>query len=143
MKQEIIGAVLVVVIFLGSVWYFSDHSVKSGNSRVTKSGLKIENMVVGTGAEAVAGKKVSVHYVGTLADGTKFDASRDRGDVPFVFNLGAGEVIKGWDEGVSGMKIGGKRKLTIPPELGYGERNVGVIPPGSTLIFEVELLKVE
>ncbi|MFA5830384.1 MAG: FKBP-type peptidyl-prolyl cis-trans isomerase [Candidatus Paceibacterota bacterium] len=128
---------------MGSVWYFSDHSVQSGNSRVTESGLKIEDIIVGTGASAVAGKKVFVHYIGTLTDGTKFDASRDRGDVPFSFTLGEGEVIKGWDEGVSGMKVGGKRNLTIPPELGYGERNVGVIPPGSTLIFEVELLKAE
>jgi FKBP-type peptidyl-prolyl cis-trans isomerase len=143
MKQEIVGAVLVVVVFLGSVWYFSDHSTKGGNLQVTESGLKIEDEVVGNGAEAVVGKKISVHYIGTLANGTKFDASRDRGDVPFSFMLGTGEVIKGWDEGVAGMKVGGKRKLTIPPALGYGDRNVGVIPPGSTLVFEVELMGVE
>lgn len=105
--------------------------------------LKIEDIVVGTGDEAVIGKKVTVNYSGTLIDGTKFDSSYDRG-VPFSFTLGMGEVIKGWDEGFAGMKIGGKRKLTIPPELGYGATGVGgVIPPNATLIFEVELLKVE
>lgn len=105
--------------------------------------LKIEDIVVGTGDEAVIGKKVTVNYSGTLIDGTKFDSSYDRG-VPFSFTLGMGEVIKGWDEGFAGMKIGGKRKLTIPPELGYGATGAGgVIPPNATLIFEVELLKVE
>lgn len=105
--------------------------------------LKIEDIVVGTGIEAVAGKKVTVNYIGTLTNGTKFDSSYDRG-VPFSFNLGVGEVIKGWDQGVLGMKVGGKRKLTIPSSLGYGEAGAGsVIPPNATLIFEVELLKVE
>ena len=100
------------------------------------------DLVVGEGAEAVAGKRVSVHYVGTLTDGKKFDSSRDRGE-PFGFVLGAGQVIKGWDQGVAGMRIGGKRKLVIPPELAYGSRGFpGLIPPGSTLVFEVELLGV-
>ena len=104
--------------------------------------LKIEDIVVGDGAEAKAGQNVTVHYRGTLEDGTPFDASYDRGK-PFDFTLGAGEVIKGWDQGVAGMKVGGKRKLTIPSELGYGARGAGgVIPPNATLIFEVELLKV-
>ncbi len=104
--------------------------------------LKIEDTKVGTGAEAVAGKKVTVHYVGTLTNGSKFDSSRDRNE-GFEFTLGAGQVIKGWDEGVAGMKIGGLRKLTIPPEMGYGARGFPpVIPGNSTLIFEVELLKV-
>lgn len=104
--------------------------------------LKIEDLKVGTGAEAVAGKAVTVHYVGTLTDGSKFDSSRDRG-TGFAFTLGAGMVIKGWDQGVAGMKIGGLRKLTIPPELGYGAGGYPpVIPPNSTLVFEVELLKV-
>lgn len=105
--------------------------------------LKIEDIVVGTGIEAVSDKKVTVNYLGTLTDGTKFDSSYDRG-VPFSFNLGAGEVIKGWDQGVAGMRVGGKRKLTIPSSLGYGATGAGgVIPPNAILIFEVELLKVE
>lgn len=104
--------------------------------------LQMVDSVVGTGDEAVAGKKVTVHYTGTLTDGTKFDSSVDRGQ-PFSFTLGAGEVIQGWDQGFAGMKVGGKRKLTIPPSLGYGSRPAGSIPPNSTLIFDVELLKVE
>ena len=105
--------------------------------------LKIEDVKVGTGAEAQAGKTVSVHYTGTLTDGKKFDSSVDRGH-PFQFHLGAGEVIKGWDQGIVGMKVGGKRKLTIPPQLAYGERGAGgVIPPNATLIFDVELLDVK
>ena len=104
--------------------------------------LTVEEMSVGSGAEAVAGKQVSVHYTGWLTNGTKFDSSVDRGR-PFQFQLGAGDVIKGWDQGVAGMKVGGKRKLTIPPELGYGARGAGgVIPPNATLVFEVELLGV-
>ena len=104
--------------------------------------LQIENLKEGNGTEAVAGKTVSVHYVGTLTDGAKFDSSRDRGQ-PFQFRLGAGEVIKGWDQGVAGMKIGGLRKLTIPHELAYGDRGFPpVIPPRATLVFEVELLGV-
>ena len=105
--------------------------------------LIIQDEKVGTGSAAVAGKKVTVNYIGTLTDGTKFDSSYDRG-TPFSFNLGAREVIQGWDQGVVGMKIGGKRKLTIPSSLGYGAQGIpGVIPGGATLIFEVELLKVE
>ena len=104
--------------------------------------LKSIIITPGTGTEAVAGKRVEVHYSGYLTDGTKFDASYDRGE-PFSFPLGAGRVIKGWDQGVAGMKVGGKRKLTIPPALGYGASGAGnVIPPNATLVFEVELLKV-
>ena len=112
------------------------------SSITTPSGLTIEELVVGSGAAASIGRKVSVHYTGWLTNGTKFDSSKDRGD-PFIFPLGKGQVIKGWDEGVQGMKVGGKRKLTIPSALGYGARGAGgVIPPNATLVFEVELLAV-
>jgi len=109
----------------------------------TASGLIIEELVTGEGVEAATGCDVTVHYTGWLTNGTKFDSSKDRGD-PFVFPLGAGHVIRGWDEGVQGMKVGGSRKLTIPPDLGYGARGAGgVIPPNATLVFEVELLAIE
>lgn len=112
-------------------------------SITTASGLVIEDIVTGDGAEAASGQEVTVHYTGWLTDGKKFDSSKDRDD-PFVFPLGGGRVIRGWDEGVQGMKIGGKRKLTIPPALGYGARGAGgVIPPNATLVFEVELLATE
>ena len=105
--------------------------------------LAIEDVVVGTGAEATAGKTVSVHYTGWLTDGKKFDSSKDRGE-PFQFTLGRGHVIEGWDRGVAGMKVGGKRKLTIPPDQGYGPMGMpGAIPPNATLLFEVELLGVK
>src|SRR5438034_11416438 len=107
------------------------------------SGLKYDDLVVGTGPEAKTGQTVSVHYTGWLTDGKKFDSSKDRGQ-PFSFPLGAGRVIKGWDEGVAGMKVGGKRTLVIPPELGYGARGApGAIPPNATLKFEVGLLDVK
>lgn len=105
--------------------------------------LKIEDVKVGDGTEAVSGKKVSVHYTGWLTNGTKFDSSVDRGQT-FSFQLGAGQVIKGWDQGVAGMKVGGKRQLIIPPTMGYGERGAGgVIPPNATLVFDVELKDVQ
>ncbi len=108
----------------------------------TASGLEIQELKVGEGAEAKSGKTVDVHYTGWLLDGTKFDSSVDRGK-PFSFHLGAGEVIRGWDEGVAGMKVGGKRKLRIPADLGYGARGAGgVIPANATLLFDVELLGV-
>jgi FKBP-type peptidyl-prolyl cis-trans isomerase FkpA len=109
---------------------------------ITDSGLKYEDQVVGNGETATSGQTVSVHYTGWLESGNKFDSSKDRGE-PFNFPLGEKKVIAGWDEGIVGMKVGGKRRLTIPPHLGYGARGAGgVIPPNATLIFEVELLDI-
>jgi FKBP-type peptidyl-prolyl cis-trans isomerase FkpA len=111
-------------------------------STTTASGLIIDDITEGAGEAAISGQSVTVHYTGWLTDGTKFDSSKDRDD-PFEFDLGARRVIAGWDEGVQGMRVGGVRKLTIPPALGYGARGAGgVIPPGATLVFEVELLGV-
>lgn len=115
-------------------------SVLGAKAVTTDSGLRYEDIVVGTGASPQRGHQVTVHYTGTLEDGTKFDSSVDRGQ-PFTFQIGVGRVIRGWDEGVLTMKVGGKRKLVIPPQLGYGARGAGgVIPPNATLVFEVELL---
>ena len=112
------------------------------SEKITDSGLKYEDLAVGEGEPAAVGNTVRVHYTGWLTDGTKFDSSLDRGD-PFRFPLGGGRVIRGWDEGVQGMKIGGRRKLTIPSQLGYGSTGAGgVIPPNATLVFEVELLEI-
>ena len=114
----------------------------NGQATRTASGLQYWDIVVGAGATAVPGRPVKVHYTGWLTSGEKFDSSLDRGQ-PFVFPLGEGQVIKGWDEGVAGMKEGGKRQLRIPPALGYGETGAGgVIPPNATLVFDVELLEV-
>jgi len=114
----------------------------SGTPQPTGSGLQIVEIEAGTGPEARSGQEVTVHYTGWLTNGTKFDSSRDRGD-PFKFSLGRGQVIRGWDEGVAGMKIGGRRRLVIPPDLGYGSRGAGgAIPGGATLLFNVELLGV-
>ena len=111
--------------------------------KMTDSGLKYEDLAEGEGPVAAAGQKVSVHYTGWLTDGRKFDSSLDRNE-PFSFPLGSGMVIRGWDEGVAGMKVGGRRRLTIPPQLGYGSRGAGgVIPPNATLVFEVELLGID
>ncbi len=111
-----------------------------GKEVTTESGLKYVDLVIGTGRPAELGDTATVHYTGWLENGTQFDSSRDRNE-PFSFRVGAGHVIKGWDEGVQGMKVGGKRKLIIPPDLGYGARGAGhVIPPNATLTFEVELL---
>jgi peptidylprolyl isomerase len=121
---------------------FDSPSKPGEHGHIMTDSLKSEDLQLGDGAEAISGKRVTVHYVGTLTDGSKFDSSRDRGE-GFSFRLGAGEVIKGWDQGVAGMKIGGLRKLTIPHQLAYGERGYPpVIPPKATLVFEVELLEV-
>lgn len=117
-----------------------EQSMATNSSQVKE--LIVEDTTLGTGAEAVDGTVVQVHYVGTLMNGTKFDSSRDRGE-PFEFTLGSGMVIEGWDQGVKGMKVGGVRKLTIPPDLAYGSRDLGTIPPNSTLVFEVELLAIQ
>ena len=129
--------ILPIVLFLGM-------GCNEGNTEEMENGLIIEDLVVGEGAEAQDYNKVVVNYTGSLEDGSVFDSSFNPGRGPFTFTLGVGSVIKGWDLGVKGMKVGGKRKLTIPPELGYGDQGAGgLIPPGATLIFEVDLLEVE
>lgn len=120
----------------------SDSATLGVETQNMEEKLVKEDLKVGNGIEAIFGKNVTVNYVGTLTNGQKFDSSYDRNE-PFTFVLGAGEVIAGWDQGVSGMKVGGKRKLTIPPSLGYGSADLGTIPPNSTLVFEVELLDVK
>jgi peptidylprolyl isomerase len=121
----------------------ASNTMSEAKTVTTPSGLKYVELVEGTGVIPQTGQRIDVHYVGTLEDGTKFDSSRDRGQ-PFSFTIGKGQVIKGWDEGLSTMKVGGRRILTIPPDLGYGARGAGgVIPPNATLIFDVELLGVK
>jgi len=137
------GVTVALALFMGPTMLTACKNEGSGNGKKMDNGLVIEEVKEGTGAEAKAGGNVTVHYTGTLTNGTKFDSSLDRGE-PFKFRLGVGQVIQGWDQGVAGMKVGGKRKLTIPPQLGYGERGAGnVIPPNATLVFDVELLDVE
>jgi FKBP-type peptidyl-prolyl cis-trans isomerase len=121
----------------------SGFEIDSAALTKTASGLQYEDVAVGTGPEATPGQTAVVHYTGWLTDGTKFDSSRDRGQ-PFSFPLGGGQVIAGWDEGVAGMKVGGRRKLVIPPDLGYGPRgSPPVIPAAATLVFDVELLEIQ
>ncbi len=119
-----------------------DRPEAGGKEVVTPSGVKYTDLRIGQGGEAATGKIVEVHYIGWLEDGTRFDSSRDR-DRPFTFRLGTGDALKGWDEGLLGMKVGGKRKLVIPPELGFGKQGVGsVVPPNAVLLYEFELLAV-
>jgi peptidylprolyl isomerase len=134
-------------IFCLLIWSCTSSDSSADKTRqlktlTTPSGLKYIELAGGTGQTVKSGQTVAVHYIGTLDDGTEFDNSRKRG-TPIEFRLGAGRVIKGWDEGIVGMKVGGQRKLIIPPELGYGSRNVGKIPANSTLIFEVELVEIK
>ncbi|HXF94136.1 MAG TPA: FKBP-type peptidyl-prolyl cis-trans isomerase [Nitrospiraceae bacterium] len=134
------GAVLILSLALVPLAVVGAEEV--GQEVLTESGLRYVDLVVGTGRQAELGDTATVHYTGWLENGKQFDSSRDRGE-PFSFRVGAGRVIKGWDEGVQGMKVGGKRKLIIPPDLGYGARGAGgVIPPNATLTFEVELLEL-
>ncbi len=168
MKNYILFGVVAIIVIVGAMMYRSssnrqpaveggevkptvstepasdlvrDPFLENNNIKTMANGLKIEDVKVGTGEVAVKGALITVHYVGTLMNGKKFDSSRDRGE-PFQFPLGQGMVIQGWEQGFEGMKVGGVRKLTIPPELGYGSQDVGPIPANSTLQFEVELLGV-
>jgi len=145
-KQYIaIGAGLALIgylFFSGPLMSFFTTSAQNQNTQMPETGYKVEDVVAGQGALAEPGDKLTVHYVGQLPNGQVFDSSRDSNS-PFTFTLGAGQVIRGWDEGLQGMRAGGKRILTIAPDYAYGSRGVGPIPPNSTLVFEVELLSVE
>ena len=155
MKKRIALGLTLVAVLVGAFGCGNDNKSSApsatgtsspmkvnGQPTTTASGLQYWDIVVGTGATAMPGNPVKVHYSGFLTNGQKFDSSRDRGE-PFSFPLGAGQVIKGWDEGVAGMKVGGQRQLRIPPALGYGDAGAGgAIPPNATLIFDVELLEV-
>jgi peptidylprolyl isomerase len=133
---------IAIIILTGCTQSQPDQPISQTPEVNMPQSLGIEDILVGNGQEATSGSRVTVHYTGTLQDGTKFDSSVDRNQ-PFTFNLGAGEVIKGWDQGVAGMKAGGQRKLIIPSDLAYGNRSIGIIPPNSTLIFNIELLQVD
>ena len=133
---------LTYLLFSGPIISFFQPVQSTNENQMPNDNLKTEEVVVGNGVLAESGDTLSVHYTGSLSDGTVFDSSVTRG-TPFTFTLGAGQVIRGWDEGLVGMRVGGKRRLTISPAYGYGSEAVGPIPPNSTLIFEVELLNVE
>lgn len=146
-KTSIAVVISVIIIFLmvggvGLLKDFTNNNTKEMDQQNSVTNLEIKDLTVGTGEVAVSGKEVTVHYTGVFTDGKKFDSSVDRG-IPFTFRLGAGMVIKGWDVGVEGMKVGGKRLLIIPPQLAYGPNDYGPIPGNSTLIFQVELLEVK
>ncbi len=140
-KSIVLAAIGLAIIALVAFFAINANRTKNATT-LDVTTLQIEDIVTGSGAEAKTGDFVVVHYTGWLTDGTKFNSSVDRGS-PFSFTLGQGEVIQGWDQGVAGMKVGGKRKLTIPPDLAYGAGGAGgVIPPNATLVFEVELLEI-
>lgn len=149
MKKTILTIIIPLIVLVGLYFLLLflrntiNQNIQPDNNQNQnmEQGLQIEILQEGQGERAQAGNRVSVHYTGRLEDGTKFDSSLDR-QVPFPFTLGVGEVIRGWDEGVLGMRVGEKRRLVISPEFGYGENRVGPIPPNSTLIFEVELLEI-
>lgn len=153
MRNFLISCVVGVLILVGFAYFiFGTNSGPTSNTITADSpngatptvseNVKIEDLEEGTGPEVKSGDTVVMHYTGTLVDGTKFDSSLDRNE-PFETQIGVGQVIKGWDTGVIGMKVGGKRKLTIPPSLGYGDQDMGSIPPNSILIFEMELLEIK
>lgn len=156
MKKIVIALLVLVVLILGSYYflknaparvdqkmdYFEEQNSQPASLKQDQEDLKIEDLEVGQGQEIKKGDIAQVHYLGTLTNGEKFDSSYDRNQ-PFEFQVGAGQVIQGWDQGFLGMKVGGKRKLTIPPSLGYGSQPAGSIPPNSTLIFEVELIEIK
>lgn len=152
MVKKFIPVISIVVILAGIIYLLSEPITKTDKSTLSQNtnqesspsqSLKIEDTKIGEGQEVKSGDTVSIHYTGTLENGTKFDSSYDRNQ-PFETKIGVGDVIKGWDQGVIGMKVGGKRHLVIPPELGYGERgSPPTIPPNSTLIFDVELLGIK
>ena len=143
-RTRVVAAVVIVALAAGAVAYMLVPGLpgSAGAEVTTPSGLKYTDLVVGTGASPRTGQTAVVHYTGTLKDGTKFDSSRDRGQ-PYSFALGTGGVIKGWDEGIATMKVGGRRQLVVPPALGYGATGQGTIPPNATLLFDVELLDVK
>ena len=142
-QVRIIAIVIVIALAASAIAYLITHRAgKTGAEVTAASGLKYTDVVEGTGPSPQTGQMVSVNYIGTLENGKKFDSSYDHGK-PFEFRIGTGSVIKGWDEGLMSMKVGGKRKLVIPPALGYGSRGTPNIPPNSTLIFDVELLNIK
>lgn len=142
MKKKVLVLLIIMLIAIGTFYIFSNSENENVLAIENKNMLKIETIIEGEGEVSKAGDNLTVHYTGTLEDGSKFDSSVDRGS-PFVFTLGIGQVIKGWEEGMAGMKVGEKRKIIVPAEMGYGERGVpGLIPANATLIFEVELLKI-
>lgn len=146
MRFILIAALLAGVLALAGCGGNNNGYVSSSADstwRTTFSGLQYRDVKLGTGDMAITGSTVSTHYKGMLEDGTVFDTSRQEGRTPFTFTLGEGQVIKGWDEGVAGMRVGGTRQLKVPPDLGYGDKQQGSIPPNSTLYFEVELLSAE
>lgn len=142
MKRRLFSVGLLLAATVGCAAASSRTTTSSGKLIAMADGLQYEDLKVGTGPQPTKGGTVRVHYVGTLLNGTKFDSSRDRNE-PFTFAIGEGQVIRGWDEGVGTMRVGGLRKLVIPPALAYGSRAVGPIPANSTLVFEVELLAIE